>query len=62
MVAAAYYYALNRLGVMLFALTEKNIAFLVLVVVVSGVLITFLASLAATNRYIRMKTNKLYEI
>lgn len=62
MIAAAYYYCMSRLGVMLFPLTKINILFLVLVVLVSGVTITFLASLAATNRYIRMKTNNLYEI
>jgi hypothetical protein len=32
------------------------------VVLATGVVITFLASLAATNRYIRMKTSKMYEI
>ena len=58
----AYYYCVNRLGVMLFSLNTKNVVFLIAVVVFSGLIITFLASLAATNRYIRMKTNKLYEI
>jgi hypothetical protein len=43
-------------------LTQTNVIFVVVVVVLSAVVITFLASLAATNRYIRMKTNKLYEI
>ena len=38
------------------------IVFLIAIIVLSGLIITFLASLAATNRYIRMKTNKLYEI
>ena len=62
MLALAYYYCANRLGIMLFALNTQNIVFLVSVVVLSGLTITFLASLAATNRYIRMKTNKMYEI
>ena len=62
MLALAYYYCVNRLGIMLFALNAKNIVFLVAVVGLSGLIIAFLASLAATNRYIRMKTNKLYEI
>lgn len=57
-----YYYFVNRLGIILFSLTKENIAFLSSMVVVCGLLITFFASLAATNRYIRMKTNKLYEI
>lgn len=60
--ALTYYYFVNRLGIILFSLTKENIAFLSSMVVVCGLLITFFASLAATNRYIRMKTNKLYEI
>lgn len=62
MIALVYYYCVNRLGIILFPLTEMNILFLLAVVILSGIVITFLASLAATNRYIRMKTNKLYEI
>ena len=62
MIALAYYYCVQRIGVMLFPLTKMHISFLVSVVLLCGVIITFLASLAATNRYIRMKTNKLYEI
>ena len=62
MLALAYYYCANRLGVMLFSLNTKNIVFLIAIIVLTGLIITFLASLAATNRYIRMKTNKLYEI
>lgn len=60
--AGAYYYCLNRLGVTLFPLTIRNIAVLLAIVYASGMIITFFASLAATNRYIRMKTNNLYEI
>ena len=60
--ALVYYYAQHYLGVVLFPLNEINIVFLVGVVVVCGLFITFFASLAATNKYIRMKTNKLYEI
>ena len=62
MLAFAYYYCMERLGVMLFPMTQMHIGFLVAVVLLCGLIITFLASLAATNRYIRMKTNKLYEI
>lgn len=62
MLAFAYYYCMERLGVMLFPMTKMHIGFLVAVVLLCGLIITFLASLAATNRYIRMKTNKLYEI
>lgn len=62
MIALVYYYCATRLGIILFPLTEMNVLFLLAVVVFSGIVITFFASLAATNRYIRMKTNKLYEI
>ena len=62
MLAGVYYYCENHLGVSLFPLTTMNITFLAAVVIICGLLITFLASLAATNRYIRMKTNKLYEV
>lgn len=62
MLAATYYYFVNRLGIRLFALTEQNIAIIIVAVVFVGWLITFFASLAATNRYIRMKTSKMYEI
>ena len=60
--AATYYYFVNRLGIRLFALTEQNIAIIIVAVVFVGWFITFCASLAATNRYIRMKTSKMYEI
>ena len=62
MLAATYYYCKVRLGIILFPLTWINITFVAFVVVFSGVIITFFASLAATNRYIRMKINKMYEI
>jgi cell division transport system permease protein len=57
-----YYYFVSRLGIVLFPLTKMNVLFLVAVLVACGLMITFFASLSATNRYIRMKTNKLYEI
>lgn len=60
--AGAFYYCKARLGVLLFPLTWQNITFVVAVVLFSGVAITFFASWAATNRYIRMKINKMYEI
>lgn len=62
MLAATYYYCQTRLGVTLFPLIWQNIAFISVTLLVTGVLITFLASLAATNRYIRMKISKMYEI
>ena len=56
------YYVDFRMGFMLFALTWQNIAFVSAIVLCSGLLITLLASLIATGRYIRMDNNSLYEI
>lgn len=56
------YYVNSRIGIMLFPLTWQNIVFVSLVVLCSGILITLLASLIATGRYIRMDNNSLYEI
>lgn len=62
MLAATYYYCQSRLGVVLFPLIWQNVAFIVATVLMTGIVITFLASLVATNRYIRMKISKMYEI
>lgn len=56
------YYVEFRMGLMLFALTWQNIAFVSVIVLCSGLLITLFASLIATGRYIRMDNNSLYEI
>ena len=56
------YYVEFRMGLMLFALTWQNIAFVSALVLCSGLLITLFASLIATGRYIRMDNNSLYEI
>jgi len=60
--SAVVYYVDIRMGIMLFPLTWQNIAFVSVVVLVSGLLITLFASLIATGRYIRMDNNSLYEI
>jgi cell division transport system permease protein len=62
MLAGMYYYCTSHFGISLFPLNKFTIGSIVCVLFVSGFLITFLASLTATSRYIRMKTNKLYEI
>lgn len=62
MLTFTYYYCQTRLGIMLFPLVWKNITFIVFTVLVTGMVITFLASWIATNRYIRMKISKMYEI
>ena len=56
------YYTEHALGVLLFPLTWQNIAFVSAVVLCAGLLITLLASLIATGKYIRMDNNSLYEI
>jgi cell division transport system permease protein len=62
LLALVYYYCLNRFGLQLFPLTHFTVGSIVGLVFISGFVITFVASLIATNRYIRMKTGKLYEI
>ena len=62
MLAGMYYYCISHFGIYLFPLNKFTVGTIVSVLFVSGFLITFLASLTATSRYIRMKTNKLYEI
>jgi cell division transport system permease protein len=62
LLAMVYYYCLNQFGLQLFPLTQFTVGSIVGLVFVSGFVITFVASLMATNRYIRMKTDKLYEI
>ena len=62
LLALSFYYCQVRLGVMLFPLTWVNICIVIALVMIFGLLITFFASLGATNRYIRMNINKMYEI
>ena len=62
LLAFSFYYCQARLGVMLFPLTWVNICIVIALVMIFGLLITFFASLGATNRYIRMNINKMYEI
>ncbi len=56
------YYVDFKMGVLLFPLTWQNIAFVSVLVLASGLLITLFASLIATGKYIRMDNNSLYEI
>ena len=62
LLAVTYYYCQVHMGVVLFPLIWQNVGFVVVLMLAVGLLITFLASVAATNRYIRMKTSKMYEI
>ena len=61
-ISGVVYYVEYKMGLLLFPLTWQNIAFVSTVVLCSGVLITLLASLIATGKYIRMDNNSLYEI
>lgn len=58
----AVYYIREQMGVVLFPLNWQYITLLVSVLLVIGMLITLIASSVATGKYIRMKTDKIYEI
>lgn len=60
--AGIYYYVYRSLHITIFPPTVENIAVVALTVLLSGLLITFVASLVATGRYVRMKVEKMYEI
>jgi cell division transport system permease protein len=60
--SAILYYVDVKMGILLFPLSWQNIAFVSAVVLCSGLLITWLAAMIATGRYIRMDNNSLYEI
>lgn len=60
--ALAIWYVHYKLGLWLFDPTWQNGLILSVVVLSFGILITLVASMAATGRYIRMKTDTLYEI
>jgi cell division transport system permease protein len=55
---ACYY----RLGIMLIPITLENILIVTSASLSIGVLLTFLTSLFATGKYVRMKVDKMYEI
>lgn len=59
---AVLYYFRMRLGVWIIEPTAMNMIILACAVLLGGELITLLASVLATSRYIRMKIDKMYEI
>jgi cell division transport system permease protein len=61
-IAAGIYYVRTELDIVLFPMTMQNAGFIAAVVLGSGLFISFIASLIATGRYIRMDNNSLYEI
>ena len=58
----AIHYTQSELNVILFPNNWQNISFIAAVITVFALLITYLASTFAANRYIRMKVNDLYYI
>lgn len=62
LIYGAVYFVYYKLGMWLFEPTWQNGLILSAVILVSGNLITLIASMMATGRYIRMKTDTLYEI
>ena len=62
MLGAIYYYLQYRLHIVLFPPTWENLCVVAGVVLLSGLLITLLASLMATGRYVRMNIERMYEI
>jgi len=60
--AGMVYYVFRQLGLVLFEPTWQNMGFIMIVVILSGIILTLLASLFATGRYVRMKIDKMYEI
>ena len=62
LLAAAIAYVRYSMNINLLLLTWQHVATVAAVVLVSGILITLLASVFATGHYIRMKTDDLYYI
>lgn len=62
MLIAVITYILYNFGINLLMLSWQNAVIVVAIVLLSGILITLVASLFATNRYIRMKTDDLYYV
>jgi len=60
--SGAYWYCITHLSVHFFPLIWQNICMVAGVVLIGGELIAFLASLVATERYVRMKVDRMYEI
>ena len=55
-------YLRDKMDIILFPLNANNILTVSAVVIGCGLLLTLLASLIATGRYIRMSTDTMYEI
>ena len=62
MLAAAMAYVHYYLNINLMLLTWQNILAVCVVVLLSGIFLTLLASVFATNHYIRMRTDDLYYV
>lgn len=62
LLSLALYAVRVRWGIMLFPLTWQNAGLIIGVMFGTAIIITTIASLLATGRYIRMRTSTLYEI
>ena len=60
--ALGVYYLRDQMDIILFPLTTDNMLIVSSVVIGCGLVLTLLASLIATGRYIRMSTDTMYEI
>lgn len=60
--SVVYYFIGGHLGIVLFDYTWQNLTFVAGTVVVSALVMTMLAAFFATGRYIRMKTETMYEV
>lgn len=60
--ALGVYYLRDQMDIILFPLNANNMLIVSSVVIGCGLLLTLLASLISTGRYIRMSTDTMYEI
>lgn len=60
--SGALYYVFQKLNIPLFAITLQNGLILAGIIVLSGILITTLAAIFSTGRYLRMNRDTMYRI
>jgi hypothetical protein len=62
LLAGLFYYVQYSMNIILMPLTWVNVAFIVVVVLLTGEVLTLIGSLIAVNRYIRMDAERMYAI
>lgn len=62
LLAGLFYYVQYSMNIILMSLTWINVAFIVVVVLLTGEVLTLIGSLIAVNRYIRMDAERMYAI